>query len=307
MRLHKLVCAWGLAFCLSVLCSLASAQSAQQPAQPAPESILIGPGDVLHVQVFDTPSLDETARVNDDGSFPLILGGTIQAGSKTTEQAARLIEENLVRTQIMYHPRVLVTVVQYGTQNVTVFGQVARPGSYPINTPRSILDVIAIAGGTTDLANRTVTVQRHTGGEVHYFISNNADTAVQDSVLVYPGDRIIVPRASISYVLGDVQRPGGFPSISNDSKLTVLQAVAQAGGTLSSAVPNDSKLIRRKEDGGYTVIKLKISDMQKGKRPDMLLEANDVVYIPFSYVRNALSLGIPGILSAATSAAIYTH
>lgn len=271
------------------------------------DSLLIGPGDEVHIQVFDTPSLEQTARVSDEGELPLLLGGSIHAALLTPTQAARQVEAVLVRGEIMYSPRVLVTVVRYATQNVTVFGQVVKPGSYSIGTPRSLLDVISLAGGLTVIADRNVTVERHINNEqVTYFISNNAEKALSEPVMVYPGDRVMVPNAGIVYVLGDVGRPGGFPMNNNDSQLTALQLVALAGTAASSAVPNRSKLIRRTPDGGYTEIPLQLSSMQKGQKPDVKLQAGDIIYVPFSYLRNA-ALGLTGIAASAASAIIYTH
>lgn len=293
--------AWGQ----GVIPGVGAASGAGAVAQ---NTLLIGPGDELHVQVFDTPNMDETARVGDDGRMPLLMGGTIQVNGQTPDGAARAVEAALVRSQVMYHPRVLVTVTGYSTQNVTVYGQVVRAGAYPINTPRMVIDVLALAGGLTDAADRHVTVERHgTGEKIQVFVSNQADTALANSVTVYPGDRVVVPRAPVIYVLGDVIRAGGFATTSNDSRLTVLQVVSLAGGTATSAVPNDTRLIRRTPDGGYTTTRLKLSDMQKGKAPDVALMADDILYVPFSYLRNAVALGVPGIAASATSALIYTH
>jgi polysaccharide biosynthesis/export protein len=270
------------------------------------ESLLIGPGDQVHVQVFDTPELDENARVTDDGELPLILGGKIRLVSLTPVEAARSIEAALVQARVMNYPRVLVTVTQFATQNVTVFGQVVRPGTYPIDTPRSVVDVLGLAGGLTDLADRHITIERHTNHrQVSYYVSNHAGDFLDQTVMVNPGDKVLVPKAGIVYVLGDVGRPGGYPMTNNDATLTVLQAVAAAGGTASSAVPSHTKLIRRTAVGGYQSDPVPLSDMQKGKKPDMALQAGDIVYIPFSYIRNA-ALGLTGIAAAATSAVIYT-
>jgi polysaccharide export outer membrane protein len=275
------------------------------PGLAQQDSMLIGPGDVVNIQVFDTPNLNQTTRVFDSGELPLVLGGTVRLASMTTEAAAHVIEARLIKTQIMYHPQVLVTIASPATQMVIIWGQVARPGSYSISTPRPVVDVIALAGGITPAADRNVTIERADGSTFHYFVSNDPKTALKSSVKVSPGDRIVVPNAAISYVLGDVNKPGGFPTISNDSKLTALQAIAQAGGTLMSSAPNSARLIRKGDDGQYTVINLRVADMQRGKKPDIQLQANDVVYIPFSYLRNAMSLGTSGILSAAATAAVY--
>jgi polysaccharide export outer membrane protein len=282
-----------------LVCCLTSTMFAQK------ESLLIGPGDEVEVEVFDTPDLDQNSRVTDAGEFSLMLGGKVRLASLTPSEAARTVEEALIKAHVMYYPRVLVTVTQYATQSVTVFGQVAKPGTYSIDTPRSVVDVLGLAGGLTDLADRHVTIERHTSHrQIPYYVSNRASDFLDQTVLVNPGDKILVPKAGIVYVLGDVTRPGGYPMTNNDGTLSVLQVVAEAGGTATSAAPSSSKLIRRTAVGGYQSDPLPLSAMQKGKKPDMQLQAGDIVYVPFSYLRNA-ALGITGIAAAATGAVIY--
>jgi polysaccharide biosynthesis/export protein len=271
----------------------------------AQESLLIGPGDQLRISVFETPQLDEVARVTDNGEIPLIVGGNVKVASLTPTEASKAIEQALLNARVMRHPQVLVTIQQYATQNVTVSGQVAKPGSYEITTPRQVLDVLTLAGGLSDLADRHITIKRaRDGSQETYFVSNDADELFRHGKLVYPGDSLLVPKAGIVYVLGDVGRPGGYSMSSNNSKLTALQAVAMAGGTAPSAAPGASRLIRRISDG-YSTLPLPLSAMQKGKKPDQQLQSDDIIYVPFSYLRNA-ALGLTGIVSSATSAAIYT-
>jgi polysaccharide export outer membrane protein len=128
--------------------------------------------------------------------------------------------------------------------------------------------------------------------------------AIANDVQVFPGDTVIVPKAGIAYVLGDVGRPGGFVMQNTHSQLTALEAVALAGGTAKSAVPSHAKLIRRKPEGQYQEIAVNFSAMQKGKVPDITLEPDDVLYIPFSYLRNIASTS-SGIAASTASAAIY--
>jgi polysaccharide export outer membrane protein len=277
------------------------------PAAPAPtESLLIGPGDMLHVSVFDTPEMEQHARVTDDGNVPLIFLGNVHVGGLTPEQAARLIETQLVAKDYMKHPQVTVSIDQYGTQGVLVMGQVKNPGSYQIDTSRPVLDVLSLAGGLTDVADRQITIERHNTGErVQYFVSNNPEEAFDHSVLIHPGDKLLVPKAGIVYALGDVGHPGGYPMADNRSKITAVQMVALAGGTPPTAVPGKARLIRRTADG-YTEIPIQLSDMQKGKIADIQLQADDIVYVPFSYLKN-LGVNAAGIVASAGSAAIYAH
>ena len=286
------------------IASLILALGAIASAGGQKESLLIGPGDMLHVQVFDTPELEQHARVTDAGDLPLIVGGTVHLIGLTPDQAARTVESVLVKGQIMLHPSVAITVEEYSTQKISVFGEVRVPGAYPINTPRSVLDVLTLAGGLTDIADRKVLIERRgSKARIPYFVSNSPDAALDSAVQVSPGDTVIVPRAGMVYVLGDVARPGGYTMTNNDAQITVLQLVARAGGTNHSAVPSHAKLIH-KSGNSYIEEPLPLSAMQKGNRSDLPLRADDIVYVPFSYMRN-FGMQASGLAGQVGSAAIY--
>ncbi len=269
------------------------------------ESLTIGPGDLLHVKVLEAAELEQSARVTDAGTFTLILGGTVHVAGLAPPEAALAIERVLVEGHYLLTPHVSVVTEQTATQNVTVMGQVHSPGNYPIGTPRPILDVLALAGGLTDLADRKVTIQRHASAErITFVVSNSANAALDGSVSVFPGDTVLVSKADVVYILGDVNRPGGFAMVTNDQKLSAVQAISLAGGTPPNAVPSHARLIRKQPDGSHVEIPLQLSAMEKGKQPDIQLQADDIVYVPFSYARN-VAVGAGSLVGAASSAAIY--
>ena len=268
------------------------------------ESLLIGPGDMVQVKVFDTPELDQVARVTDSGSIPLIMGGDVKISSQTPETASRMIEKVLLDGHFLLHPRVSITIAEYATQKVSILGEVKAPGAYAINTPRSVVEVLTLAGGLNDAADRKVVIERHgTHDKVPYFVSNQPNVILDSAVTVNPGDTVIVPKAGIVYVMGDVARPGGYTMTNNEAQISALQLVARAGGTNHSAVPSGARLIR-KTANSYTDTPLPLSAMQKGKQPDLQLEANDIIYVPFSYLRN-FGMQATGIVASVGSAAIY--
>jgi polysaccharide export outer membrane protein len=270
------------------------------------ESLLIGPGDLLHVQVFDSPELAQDARVTDAGEIPLVLGGSVKVANLTPAQAAQAIEDTLVRGHFLLRPSVLVTVTQYATQNVTIIGDVHTPGAYPIGTPRSILDVLALAGGLSDTADRKVLIERHgTSTKVPYVVSNTPGVALDTAEQVYPGDTVIVPRAGIVYALGDVGKAGGYAMANNEAKISALELIARAGGAPPNAAPSHARLIR-KSGNGYVEIPLPLDKMQVGKRADIQLQADDIVYVPFSYMRN-FAVNAAGLVAAVGSAAVYKY
>jgi polysaccharide biosynthesis/export protein len=271
------------------------------------ESLLIGPGDELSVKVFDTPEMDQRVRVTDAGEIPLLFIGDVHVATFTPAEAARAIEDTLKEKQLMNHPRVAVHVEVYSTQEVSVVGQVRNPGAYSIAAPLPVLKVLSKAGGLTDVADRHITIQRHGDSQrkLDYFLSNSSDTALENGVMVYPGDTVIVPKAGIIYVLGDVGRPGGYTMSDNDSQMTVLEAVANAGGVNKTAIASKVKLVR-KTTSGTTEIPISLGAMQKGKRSDIAMQPNDVLFVPFSYMKNIVFNGSQ-IAAAAVTAVIYSH
>ncbi len=280
----------------SISCSSARAQ----------ESLLIGPGDQLHILVLDMPELEQHPRVTDAGTIPLINLGSLAVAGLTPAQASDKIHDYFVERKFMNHPAITVTVEQFATQSVSVLGEVKMPGSYPITTRRSVLDAIALAEGLLPTADRNITIQRRDRSikPISYDLSNDGKVAMETQVQVYPGDIVLVPRAHLSYVLGAVTRPGGYVMQDNHSELSVIEAVAAAGGTLPSAVPSHAKLIHRSLNGAYQEVDINFSRIQKGKEPDLRMQPDDVVYIPFSYLRNVAATG-SGIVASAAQASIY--
>ena len=266
-------------------------------------------GDTVNVHVYDTPEFEENVRVSESGDIQLPLLGPVHVASLTPAQAARAVEDLLVAKNLMKHPSVVVSVTGYETELVSVNGEVNHPGGVQITTPRSAIDLITLSGGLTDLADRNILIRRKGSATdvVAFFDSNDPREAIHNDVLVYPGDTVIVPRVGLVYVLGDVGRPGGYPIDQPDSQMTLSKAVALAGSTNHTATPSNARLVHRSSDGGVMETKVNFSAIQKGKIPDIVMEPGDVLYIPFSYVKNALTLGSSSVLSAVAGAAIYSH
>lgn len=279
-------------------CVLAGACFAQT------ETLLIGPGDMLQVDVLDTPELSQQVRVTDAGEIPLAYLGEIQVAGQTPGSAAAHIRDALLHKNIMRHPEVTVRVQEYATQDVSVIGQVHNPGSYAVTTPQTILKVLSLAGGVLDTADRHIVVKRR-GAEasVSYYLSNDPARALESVVMVNPGDTVLVARAPVVYVLGDVNRPGGYAIATNDSHLTLLQAVAMAGSANKTSVQSHVRLIR-KTPSGVREMPLRLDKIEKGKSADVELHADDIVYVPFSWVRN-LAVNSSSIAASTAGAAMY--
>lgn len=275
-----------------------------QPAAAQKESLLIGPGDLIQVDVLDTPEMEQQVRVTDEGNAPLAYVGNVQVGGMTPGAAAEAIQLLLISKNVMKHPQVTVRVQEYSTQDVSVLGQVHTPGAYPLTTPQPVLRVLSLAGGVTDLADRQVTIKRHgSPKQLTYMLSNDPQKMLTDMVMVYPGDIVMVPNAPVIYIMGDVGRPGGYAMSSNASHLTMLQAIARAGSANKTSVPSKVRLIRNTGDGTKET-RVRLDAMEKGKIPDIDLQANDIIFVPFSWMKNVAMSGST-IAASTAGAAIY--
>jgi polysaccharide export outer membrane protein len=275
-----------------------------QPAAAQKESLLIGPGDLIQVDVLDTPEMEQQVRVTDEGNAPLAYVGNVKVGGMTPGAAAEAIQLLLVSKNVMKHPQVTVRVQEYSTQDVSVLGQVHTPGAYPLTTPQPVLRVLSLAGGVTDLADRQVTIKRHgSPKQLTYMLSNDPQKMLTDMVMVYPGDIVMVPNAPVIYIMGDVGRPGGYAMSSNASHLTLLQAIARAGSANKTSVPSKVRLIRDTGDGTKET-RIHLDAMEKGKIPDIDLQANDIIFVPFSWMKNVAMSGST-IAASTAGAAIY--
>ena len=302
-------------FSLTFACSLplfaqtvASLSLATDPSASlvgsAAHALQISAGDLLDVNVFDTVELSGKLRVDEQGTVVLPLGGDLVLAGLTAEQAGHAIEKRFVEMDILKDPHVSLTVLEYATQGVTVLGEVKNPGVYPLLGTHGLLDLISAAGGATSNAGKAVTVT-HRSDPDHPIIVNvdsKPGSTVAFNVDIRPGDTIMVSHAGIVYVVGDVGKPGGF-LIENNDRLTVLQAIALAGGTNRTASLNHAKLIR-KTGGTHEDIKVPVNKILADNAPDQMLVDGDILFIPTSGPKNALR-DAESILPAAAGAAIY--
>lgn len=268
-------------------------------------SLLINPGDNLHITVLDMPNMEQHARVTDAGEIPVLGIGSVTVANMSPAEAATAIHDRYVSAHYLNHPQVAVVVDQYATQEVTLIGEVKTPGAYPISTPRPILDVLALGGGLTEFADRGVLLERHGDqtNPIRYNVSNDGQQALKEQVLVNPGDTVVVVKAGIVYVLGDVNRPGGYAMTSNnETQMSLLEALANAGGAAKTAKLGQARLLRKSD---HTETTISIGDIQKGKKADFAMAPGDILYVPFSYSKNLVIQSSGGIASAAGTAAVY--
>jgi len=270
-----------------------------------PVSLKIAPGDLLHITVFDVPEMTQEVRVGANGKAQLALIGDIALAGMTGQEAAETIARELRNKKLLLSPQVNVLVKEFASQGVSVTGEVQHPGIYQVLGSRTLLDLISMAGGLTNLADTRITVQRRGAAEEKVTVklkTDDPEASLANNVQIYPGDLILVPRAGIVYVLGDVNRPGGFV-MQDSGKITLLQVLAQAGGASRTASLNKAVLMR-KNTQGYVSTKLQVGRIERGQDPDLELHANDILFVPNNRLKNVLS-GTQGVASAIGSASIY--
>jgi polysaccharide biosynthesis/export protein len=270
--------------------------------------LTLAPGFLLSLNVLDDPDLVGAFRIDESGDITPPVLGTMHVAGETVTDARAQIRKRLLDNQILKDPQVNLTVVEYTSPEVTIVGEVTSPGRYQLLVPRALVDVLALAGGATLTASNEVQITRSsavpmsTSIPVHYSRATDPNTIKQ--VMVNPGDIVLVKRAGIVYVLGAVNKPGGYV-MQEEGTLNVLQAISLANGTAISASTGTIHVLRKNEEGSVVDIPLQYQKVVRGRSADMELHATDVVYVPISRVKAALT-NSSSILSAAASASIYT-
>jgi len=320
------------ALCLlpCVLCSYLLAQTPEngavpQPAAPPPadasqgsagqsspgksspllanSNVKLGNGDLIEVSVFGVPDLATKTRIGASGDIYLPLIDYVHVADLTTDEAQELIQKRLEDGGFVRNPHVSIFVDESAAQAITMVGEVARPGPYPAIGDRRLYDLISAAGGLTDKAGRVVTIE-HRGDPDHKVelqISANLVEDTKNNVEILPGDTVIVSRAGIVYVVGDVQRPSGFAI--EDTSLTVLKALALAGGNNKTASLNKTMILRQTPNG-VQQIPVPLKKVLYAKAPDVPLVKGDILFVPSSAAKSAAYRTADAATSMSTALAV---
>lgn len=290
----------------TLFCSMGSASAqATVPATEgaSSEALLLDAGDLIDLHVFDTPELSSKLRVDELGQISLPVGGNVVVKGLTAEQAQSEIEQRFKKERILRNPHVEVLVLEYATQGVTITGEVKSPGVYPWVIKHTVADFIAVAGGFTLSASRTVTVNRRNREQIMTFpLVNTGQTPSGADMLVQPGDRIHVKRAGLVYVVGDVGRPGGY-LVDGTETVTVLEVLALAQGVNKTA-KSDAKLIRSTQSG-RTESELSLKKILSNQVPDPKLQDGDILFVPVSGGKQFSEKGVSAILQMVVGLAIW--
>jgi polysaccharide export outer membrane protein len=289
----------------------AGAGLAQQSGNPTPDSVpplRIGSGDLIEISVYDSPDLSGRFRVDEKGDITVPLLGLVHVEGETAEEVGTTVEQRYVDADILKpsKPHATVFIAEYASQGITVTGQVKTDGLVPALGVRMLNDVITAAGGVTPLASSKVIITRKGDPDHPITVDYNPEalTPVIPRVQIFPGDTVMVPRAGIVYVVGNVNRPGGFV-LDGRRTLSVEEVMALAGGGGHAAAISRVHLVRTVEGGRKEDVILAVNLIYKGKAPDVALKDGDILYVPTSNAKLATEQAISSALNIGTSVLIY--
>ncbi|MEQ9620222.1 MAG: SLBB domain-containing protein [Deltaproteobacteria bacterium] len=259
------------------------------------DDYLIGPGDLLDIQVLEAPDLATQARVSSRNNISFPLLGKVEIGGLTSQEAEERIQEELTQ-KYMHDPHVTVSVKEYRSQRVAVIGSVKNPGTYELLGKGNILDALALAGGLSPEASEIAYVTRKNSGGEEKSVQIDLDELLDEgntslNVPIHMGDVVYVPEAGVIYVDGAVKEPGTFP-LAED--MTISQAITAAGGLDNTAEASDVRLIRN-EDGQVIVTPVDVKQIKEGAAADIILEDQDVVVVGKNTIKSffdAIKLGL---------------
>jgi polysaccharide export outer membrane protein len=300
-------------------------------AQPAPvatsdgqvrATYLLGPGDAVTVHALNAPDLSEKAfRVDAAGDLKLPTIGRVHAGGGSAEQLENEIANRL--KVYLVEPEVTVGITEFRSQPVSVVGAVATPGVHQLEGQKTLVEVLALAGGLRADAGPTARISRRlefgtiplpgaVDDPTHQFsvaeINLKSVLEARDpqyNIAIRPHDVISVPRAEVVYVIGEVTRAGALP-LSEGSSLSVLEAVSSSGGMLRTAAISHARILRPvagQEKRAEVAVDLK--KIMAGQSEDIPLLAGDVLVVPGSNGKHAVYRALEAAISAGTLVAVH--
>ncbi|HEY1903204.1 MAG TPA: polysaccharide biosynthesis/export family protein [Terracidiphilus sp.] len=275
-----------------------------QMAAPMPGPI--GRGDFLDISEFHTPEFHSDVRVSPEGTVTLPMVNEIKVLGLDEQSAAHAIEAALLSKGMLLHPQVSVLVTAYAGQDVSVLGEVARPGVYPYTLHHRLLDLISAASGLSTNAGRLVNVFHRSDPKTPHPVvldPGGTDAAADHNPELSPGDTVQVSRAGLVFVIGDVVRPGGFP-VDPAQGLTVVQALSLAWGPSQNAAAGKALLIREQK-GGRTLTTLNLRRMIHGQDPDQPIYDRDILFVPDSMAKNMWNRTMEAAIQSAVGVTIY--
>jgi polysaccharide export outer membrane protein len=284
-----------LVFILALVLAGAAWAAAQQPEQQGQEAkdifvkaYKIGPGDLLEIKVFELEQLSQVVRVSEDGSITLPLLGRVEVEGLTQEAVASKLA-GLLAAKYVKNPQLTVFIKEYKSKQVAVIGAVEKPGSYELIGRKNLLQMISAAGGFTDQATDEIYVLREgPDGNTGSIAIDLKDLLVNGNqklnIPIEPNDVINVPvdKEIRVFVFGRVTQPGAL-KFKISEKVTLLKAIAQAGGWAEGAKQSAVVITRKDKAGQEKRIKVNVKDILSGKKKDIPLQEGDVIFVPESF------------------------
>ena len=231
----------------------------------------LGPGDQVKITVFRNPDLTTETKVSEKGSVMFPLVGEVQLSGLTPEQAGRRIADALKRGKFVVNPEVTVSMMQVNSRQVSVLGNVNKPGRYPLDAATGkVTDLLALAGGISAGGSDTITlVTTRNGQTTKQDIDLPAIVAgdLSRNVELQPGDTIYVGRAPMFYIYGEVQKAGAYRV---EKGMTVMQAIALGGGLTPRGTERGIRIARKDANGNVSRIEPKLTDT---------VRSDDAIYV----------------------------
>lgn len=266
----------------------------------------IGARDVVEIAVFGVEEFSGTFPVDEEGNIVLPLLSPIQAAGNTVRELEQVLETRL-RETFVRDPHVTVSIAEMRSHGVSVIGAVRAPGVYQIIGPTTLLEVLAMAEGLTAEAGNSVLLvrpnptrpgSRSDGPEVIPASSTPVDPPggaervaevdlgallesgrTEENLMVRPGDIVQVRPAGVVYVVGEVNRPGGYP-VPPGEPMTLLQALAMSQGLTNMASAGNTVIVREREDGTRHEVPVDLEEVMEGSAPSPVLLERDVLFVP---------------------------
>jgi polysaccharide biosynthesis/export protein len=262
-------------FLIACVVTLASLHVGAQPLAKA--DYPLGAGDAIQILVFQNPELTMETRVSENGSITYPLIGKVDLGGLSIAAAEKKIADALKAGGFLQKPQVNIVLLKILGNQVSVLGQVNRPGRFPLETTNTRLsDMLATAGGaissgTTPGGDDVAIVTGTRSGQpfrkkidiASIFLTEK----VQDDIVLQGGDIIYVHRAPVFYIYGEVQRPGSFRV---EREMTIMQALAQGGGPTARGSEKRIRMHRKTANGGIVQMEPLLTDT---------IQPNDVIYV----------------------------
>ncbi len=294
----------------------------QQPEDPLRTTYVLGPDDQLTIWVLEADELStDPIRVGPDGYMNLPMVGRFRAAGLTVEQLEAELTHRL-KTYV-HEPNVAVSITEFRSQPVSIIGAVNSPGVHPLAGQKTLIEVLALAGGHRDDAGHSIKITRRLKwGRIPLATAKDDSTGQfsvaevnledvmkarnpEENVFIKPHDVISVPRAEMIYVIGAVARSGGFVLRERES-ISVLRALALAGGLARFASPKIAKILRPEQGAAQrTEIPIDLKTILSSKSPDVPLQRDDILFVPRSGSKAMAARAAEAVVSAGTGIAIW--